>query len=134
MHWWILGAVLTFIVFGFLWRAYTHPTHTLGRQTAKWLATSGKPSTENEEIGYYEAINKYIASMGFYETLLELQGTDEEYCIASMKMHKAGYLTGQSEKVVGALTMDSAKQYQQNRELAILFLKNVEKQFLGKAG
>jgi hypothetical protein len=49
-----------------------------------------------------------------------------------MKMHKAGYLAGQSEKVVGALTMDSVKKYHQNRELAILFLQSVEKQFLNK--
>lgn len=49
-----------------------------------------------------------------------------------MKMHKAGYLSGQSEEMVGALTMDSVKQYQQHRELAILFVQNVEKQFLGK--
>lgn len=61
-----------------------------------------------------------------------MQGTDLEYCIASMKMHKAGYLSGQSEEMVGALTMDSVKQYQQHRELAILFVQNVEKQFLGK--
>jgi hypothetical protein len=187
MYWWSLGAIIAFLVLRFLWRAYTRPSHVLGRQAAnmnwvatgrvkdidgyknlkvsrggmeviisskngnailakpwhptpfkdfveieRWLATSERPSAEGKEITYYEAINNYITSMGFYEPLLELQGTDEEYCNASMKMHKAGYLAGQSEKVVGALTMDSVKQYQQNRELAILFLQNVEKRFLGK--
>lgn len=98
----------------------------------RWLATTEKNSIDNKEIAYYEAVNNFITSHGFYEPLLELQGTDKEYCIASMKMHKAGYLAGQSEKVVGALTMDSVKQYHQNRELAILFLQSIEKQFLNK--
>lgn len=98
----------------------------------KWLAINNKPVTDEKEASYYEAINTYITLMGFYEPLLELQGTDKEYCIVSMKMHKAGYLADQSEKVVGALTIDSVKQYQQNRELAILFLESIEKQFLNK--
>ncbi|MDD5007537.1 MAG: hypothetical protein PHU49_01245 [Syntrophorhabdaceae bacterium] len=34
MIFWILGAVAIFLVLRFLWRAYTHPAHTLGRQAA----------------------------------------------------------------------------------------------------
>lgn len=98
----------------------------------RWLATNHKPPADEKEILYYKAIAAYITSMGFDETLLELQGTDKEYYIASLRMHKAGYIAGQSEKVVGALTVDSVKQYQQNRELAILFLESLEKQLLNK--
>ena len=98
----------------------------------RWLATTQKQSMDNKEVAYYEAVNNFITSNGFCEALLELQGTDKDYCIASMKMHKAGYLTGQPEKVVGALTMESVKQYQQNKEIAILYLQSLEKRFLNK--
>jgi hypothetical protein len=98
----------------------------------RWLATDHSPPANEKEISYYKTIAAYITSMGFDETLLELQGTDKEYCIASMRMHIAGYLAGQSEKVIGALTVDSIKLYQQNRELAILFLESLEKQLLSK--
>lgn len=98
----------------------------------RWLATNHNPPADEKEISYYKAIAAYITSMGFDEPLLELQGTDKEYCIASMRMHKAGYLAGQSEKVVGALTVDSVKLYQQDRVLAILFLEGLEKQLLSK--
>jgi hypothetical protein len=72
--------------------------------------------------------------MGYYEPLLELQGTDQEYCVATMKLYKAGYMAEQSEKVIGALTMDSVKKYEANRDLAMLFLESLEKKFLGKEG
>jgi hypothetical protein len=85
---------------------------------------------DGEEINYYEAINDFITSHGFYESLLELQGTDKEYCIASMKMHKAAYLSGQPEVVVGALTMDSVKIYEESRLRSILFLQSLEKKYL----
>ena len=116
MDWWILGAVVSLFVLLLLWRSYNH-----------------SPSAKEHEIKYYESINNYITSKGFYEPLLQLQGTDLEYCTASLKVYKAGYLAGQSEKLVGALTMDSVKQYQQNRELAILFLQAVENQFHEKS-
>ena len=96
----------------------------------RWLASKEQESVDDEEVEYYGAVNDFINSHGFYEPLLELQGTDEEYCIASMNMHKAGYLSGKSEKVVGALTMDSVKKYKQNRQLSIIFLQNLEAQFL----
>jgi hypothetical protein len=34
MIFWILGAIAIFLVFRFLWRAYTHPANILGRQAA----------------------------------------------------------------------------------------------------
>lgn len=109
MYGWVLGTIIAFVVVGFLWKACS--SH-LSRRRAT-----------NRESEYYEAMNNYITSMGFYEAVLQLQGTDMEYCIASMKLQKAGYLVGESEKVIGALIMDSSEQYKKNRELAILFLK-----------
>lgn len=96
----------------------------------RWLSKKEQESSDSHELKYYEAVNAFINSQGFYQPFLELQGTDKEYCIASMKMHKAGYLAGQSAKVVGALTLDSIKQYEDNRELSILFLQAVEKELL----
>lgn len=85
---------------------------------------------KNAEIKYYEDIEKYIKTMGYYEKLLEIEGTDREYCIAAMKVRKAGYLSRQPEKVVGALIMDSASKYKSNREYSLIFLESVENQFL----
>jgi hypothetical protein len=185
MEWWIVGLIFGFFVIRSMWRAYTDPSHVLGRQAAnmnwvaigrvtdsdgyknvklarnrleaiisfqngnvelvkppcstsfkdfieieRWLASKEENNTHDEEIEYYEAVNDFITSHGFYEPVLELQGTDKEYCIASMKMHKAGYLSGQSEKVVGALTIDSVQQYKQSRQLAIIFLQKLEEDFL----
>lgn len=101
----------------------------------RWFFKQEQESSDSHELKYYEAVNSFISSQGFYQPFLELQGTDKEYCIASLKMHKAGYLAGQSAKVVGALTLDSIKQYEDNRELSILFLQAAEKELLkGNAG
>ena len=103
----------------------------------RWLGAqqlrvdAGKGTDEGDlEILFYRAVEKYIIDMGFYEPLLVMQGSDEEYCVAAMKMQKAGYHARQSPKVVGALTMDSVKKYDVSRELAILFLHSLEKQFI----
>lgn len=81
----------------------------------------------DEEILYYRAIDTYVEKMGFYLPLLELQGTDEEYCIATLKVHKSGFINGQSPVVIGALVLDSVRKYHANRDLAILFLRAIEK-------
>lgn len=112
MYLWIFGAILVLCIVSFLWK--------------KNLSSQSSPI--KAETKYYEDIEKYITSMGFYEKLLEIEGTDKEYCIAAMKVRKAGYLSGQSEKVVGALIMDSASKYNNNREVALMFLESVEKQ------
>ena len=41
MIWCVIGAIVTFLVFRFLWRGYTHPASVLGRQAANmnWVAT-----------------------------------------------------------------------------------------------
>jgi hypothetical protein len=102
-------------------------------EVERWLAKS-ESSHDDKEVQYYQAIEMYITDMGYYEPLLELQGTDQEYCVATMKLYKAGYMAEQSEKVIGALTMDSVKKYEANRDLAMLFLESLEKKFLGKEG
>jgi len=40
MYWWIFGSILAFFVIRSMWRAYTDPSHVLGRQAANmnWVA------------------------------------------------------------------------------------------------
>jgi len=101
----------------------------LGAQELR--ADGGEETHDGDpEILFYRAVEKYITEMGFYEPLLVLQGSDEQYCIAAMKMQKAGYYARKSPKVVGALTMDAVRKYDANRELAILFLQALERRFI----
>lgn len=40
MHWWWIGTIVIAIIFYMCWKAYTHPSHVLGRQAANmnWVA------------------------------------------------------------------------------------------------
>lgn len=100
----------------------------------EWLSEHEREAQEKDpETLYYRAIDSYVRSVGYYEPLLELQGTDEEYCIAVMKTHKAAYLANVPEKIAGALTLDSVKHFYQNREFALLFLCKLESRWLAES-
>lgn len=100
----------------------------------EWLAEYEREAQEKDpEILYYRAIESYVRSVGYYEPLLELQGTDEEYCIAVMKTHKAAHLASVPEKIAGALTLDSVKHYYQNRDFALVFLRKLESRWLAES-
>lgn len=100
----------------------------------EWISEYEHEAQEKDpEILYYRAIDSYIRSVGYYEPLLELQGTDEEYCIAVMKTHKAAYLANIPEKIAGALTLDSVKHYYQNRDFALVFLRKLESKWLAES-
>lgn len=93
--------------------------------------------TEDEEVDseilYYRAVDFFVTEQGFYLALLELQGTDEAYCIATLKLHKAGYLAGQSARVIAALTMDSVAKYNvAGRDFAVSFLEALERKLCMK--
>jgi hypothetical protein len=92
-----------------------------------------EPQENDPEILYYQAIDSFVRSVGYYEPLLELQGTDKEYCIAVMKVHKAAYLASVPEKIAGALTLDSVKHYHRNREFALVFLSKLEAKWLAES-
>lgn len=100
----------------------------------EWLAEHEHDAEEKDpEILYYRAIDAYIRSVDYYEPLLELQGTDEEYCIAIMHTHKAAYLANIPDKIAGALTLDSVKHYYQNRNFALVFLRKLESRWLAES-
>jgi len=176
------------LVFRFLWRAYTHPAHVLGRQAAhmnwtaagtdrdaagyrntrvsrgpyeavisykagnvhlikppssqpfkdfveveRWLATRGPTSATSGQVEYFQRIEAYITAMGWYDRLLVLQGTDPQFCEATLRVYRAGFSAGQPDKVVGALIMDSVNKYSSNRDFAMHFLRALEEQFLARA-
>lgn len=100
----------------------------------EWLAEYEHDAEEKDpEILYYRTIDTYVRSVGYYEPLLELQGTDEEYCIAVMQTHKAAYLANVPDKIAGALTLDSVKHYYQNRDLALTFLRKLASRWLAES-
>jgi hypothetical protein len=82
---------------------------------------------------YYRAIDVFVHSVDYYQPLLELQGTDEEYCIAVMQTHKAAYLANVPSKIAGALTLDSVKHYYQNRDFSLAFLRKLESRWLSES-
>lgn len=100
----------------------------------EWLAEYEDEAEEKDpEILYYRAIDAFVRSVGYYEPLLELQGTDEDYCIAVMQTHKAAYLANVPDKIAGALTLDSVKHYYQNRDFALAFLGKLESRWLSES-
>ncbi len=48
MYWWIFGIIIGFCVLRFMWQAYTHPSHVLGRQAVNmnWVAVGRVPDSE----------------------------------------------------------------------------------------
>jgi len=87
---------------------------------------------EIEVMDYFGRINDFITQHNMNEPLLELEGTDEDFCISVGKLHIAGFKTGQPDKVIGALTMDAVKSYHHHkdgRDFSLLFLKNLEKNY-----
>ena len=78
---------------------------------------------------YDKKLNKCIKNMGKYDDILLLQGSDYEYCIASMKVQEIGFYAKISPKVIAMLIIDSSKKYESNRGLSILFLESLYKKF-----
>jgi hypothetical protein len=188
MEYWIVAVPALFLLVRFLWRAYNHPAHTLGRQAAqmnwvaagtlrdpsgyrntklsrgpyeavisyeagnvrlmkpphsqafgdfveveRWLASRGSVSAGDEQVEYFQRIQEYITTMGWYDRLLMLQGTDPQFCEASLRVYRAGFSSGQPYKVVGALIMESVNKYSSSRALALEFLKALEEQFVAES-
>jgi len=52
----------------------------------RWLATRGSTSTADGQVEYFERIEEYITAMGWYDRLLALQGTDPQFCEASLRI------------------------------------------------
>ena len=119
-----------------LWWRNKTPSQSVSMPATTEAATKARNpvaptnTSDGDELKYYEAINAFITSHGFYESFLTLQGTDKDYCIASMKMHKAAYISGQPHAVAAALTIDSIRKYEENRPRSILFLHSLEAIYL----
>lgn len=79
------------------------------------------------EMRYYEEVEGFMRHMGRYEQVLESQGLDSEFGIATLETYKAGYVAGTSAKVIGALVMDAAHKHRGNRDFGIEFLRGVQR-------
>jgi TPR repeat protein len=101
----------------------------------RWLAheeKSAEPGDEEDvggEILYYREIEKYIIRHGYFEPLLHVEATDEEFLTASFKIKKAGYMAGEPADRVGALTLEALSRYDKNREASLEFFATHERDF-----
>jgi TPR repeat protein len=83
----------------------------------------------NEEMLFYREIEKEVTRNGYFEELLSVQGTDEEFCIASMKIYKSGYWAGETPKAVATNTLEAVALHEKDRSASIEFLVRLEKDF-----
>jgi hypothetical protein len=121
----VIGTVLlSWAAFGYL---YVRQARTAIR------ASIARTTSVNRAVEYHKAVEEYVRTMGWYDRLLELQGTDPQYCTASLKVYHAGFVSGQSEKVTGGLVMESVNRYHQDRDLALLFLEAIERKWLAES-
>jgi hypothetical protein len=92
------------------------------------LSGSTDNSVEDDpEILYYQAIEDYLKDRGIYYDLVLPAQCIDEFMGASSKVYKAGYNSGMSPKVVGALIADAAKLYDKNPSAALAQLQGLEK-------
>lgn len=82
-------------------------------------------ASDSPEANYIRDVDKYILSTGHYEDLVLPAQGDDEFMEASVNVYMAGYETGSSPKVVGALIADGANKYKHNPEFGITFLDSV---------
>ena len=82
-------------------------------------------ASNSPEANYIRDVDKFILSTGHYESLVLPAQGDDEFMEASVNVYMAGYQTGSSPKVVGALITDGANKYKKNSEFGITFLDKV---------
>lgn len=82
-------------------------------------------ASNSPEANYIREVDKYILSTGYYESLVSPAQDNDEFMEASINVYMAGYQTGSSPKVVGALITDGANKYKQNPGFGIVFLDKV---------
>ena len=82
-------------------------------------------ASNSPEANYIRDVDKFILSTGHYENPVIPAQDDDEFMEASVNVYMAGYQTGSSPKVVGALITDGANKYKLNPEFGIIFLNKV---------
>lgn len=82
-------------------------------------------ASNSPEANYIRDVDKFILSTGHYENLVIPAQSNDEFMEASVNVYMAGYQTGSSPKVVGALITDGANKYKKNTEFGIIFLDKV---------
>jgi tetratricopeptide (TPR) repeat protein len=83
----------------------------------------GETVPAGSQQAYYLSIEEWLKSVGHYEKILELQGTDNQFCTESLMLYKAGWEARESEKVVGGFVAEFAHKYRQNPEYGLIFIQ-----------
>jgi len=82
-------------------------------------------ASNSPEANYIRDVDKFILSTGYYENLVLPAQDNDEFMEASINVYMAGYQTGSSPKIVGALITDGANKYKHDPEFGIVFLDKV---------
>ena len=111
-------------------RAHAPPTFGSFFELEHWLAKNPNESHDGEADGeklYLQRIDKHITRMGYFQTLLEAQATDQIFYLECTKFWKSGYLAGESAEVVATLTLDAFMRYEKDRMGSVAFMAGVAK-------
>jgi len=88
--------------------------------------TLDKEKEKREEKEYYNVVHELIKSHRLYSDFVELQDSDQDFCIAVKEMFREGYVSGLNGNILGALTVEAIKYYPQDRLQSIQFLRDNE--------
>lgn len=93
----------------------------------RWLATQSFGSVAGEEAEYFTHVEAFLSGCGHFEDVVLPAQCCEEFFRASVRVYRAGYTVKLSPKVVGALVVEAANQYNMNPELGLFYLQALEK-------
>jgi hypothetical protein len=93
----------------------------------RWLATHDESTAvDKESNSFYRQVEKQIQLRGYAQEMLEVQGTDEEYCKILFKSWLAAEQANENPKVVAALALNSLEYYGKSRDIALSCLRRLE--------
>lgn len=92
----------------------------------RWLATQSFDSVVGEEALYFAAVEAFLGGCGHFEDVVLPAQCCEDFFEVSVRVYRAGYTAKLSPKVVGALIVEAANQYNTNPELGLAYLQALE--------
>lgn len=102
------------------------------KEIAYDIVTELDLDSDSPEASYIREVVEFLQSVDYYDELVLPAQEDEAFMAASANVYMAGYQTGSSPKVIGALVADGANKFQANETLGILFLDRVAKNIMDK--
>lgn len=68
------------------------------------------------EVRYYRKVEDIMKARGLYVPVLEMQGTDRDFCIMSLKMYRAGFESGLAPSKVATAVVQASSVYRLDRK------------------